>query len=132
MTFWQADFYKVDRTISNGDEVYWQLLICDRAGQILLEQSCPQSEVSSQWLTQQLEPLLAPAKPEGIEIFRPQSFNLFKQTGEQLGLNIIATRRVIALKTRLQERYGEESVKLELPPPQPLPENLWGEQWRFA
>ncbi|TAE50206.1 MAG: DUF1092 family protein, partial [Oscillatoriales cyanobacterium] len=64
--------------------------------------------------------------------------------GKVLGVKVEATRRTAALKTLLQQRDREYSslpnytneayraIDLETPPPIPLPENLWGDTWRFA
>jgi hypothetical protein len=132
MTFWQADFYKHSVAHHQGDEILWELVLCDLQGHILCEQSCPQSQVGSDWLIHQLEPLLSQGKPTALQVFRPQSLGLFCLAGEQLGLAIVATRQTKVLKQLLQKRYGPEAIELDRPPPQPLPENLWGEQWRFA
>jgi hypothetical protein len=82
--------------------------------------------------------------PDVIQVFRPQSLNLITLAGQQLGITVEATRRTPALKQWLQERasqyqqrdnYTGEAynlIALDQPPPVPLPENLWGERWRFA
>jgi hypothetical protein len=132
MTLWQADFYKHAVAHRNGEEILWELILCDVQGNVLCEKSCPQSQASSAWLIVQLESLLTEGKPTAIQVFRPQSLSLFKLAGEQLGLEIVATRQTTMLKALLQKRYGNQALVLDVPPPQPLPENLWGEQWCFA
>ena len=79
-----------------------------------------------------------------IQVFRPQSLSLISAAAKQLGIFVEPTRHTSALKQWLQERlpfwrsqenYTGESydpTALDKPPPTPLPENLWGEQWRFA
>ena len=67
--------------------------------------------------------------PDIIEVFRPQSLSLIEAAGRNLGINVEATRRTFALKQWLQEQHP---LALDKPPPTPLPENLWGEKWRFA
>ena len=61
-----------------------------------------------------------------------------------MGIPVEATRRTLALKRSLIQRAQEypdhpnykeddyDPLAIDKPPPLPLPENLWGEQWRFA
>ena len=79
-----------------------------------------------------------------IQVFRPQSLGLIEAAGKVLGVKVEATRRTAALKVLLQQRAKEYSSmpnytgetyspnRPRLPPPVPLPENLWGDGWRFA
>ncbi|MEQ8973857.1 MAG: Tab2/Atab2 family RNA-binding protein [Coleofasciculus sp. C1-SOL-03] len=144
MNVWQADFYRRPLQNETG-QVLWELLICDPTGNVIYESFCPQPDVTRDWLLSQVQ--VAAAKtglPDAIHVFRPQSFNLFQEVGEQLGVKVEATRRTPALKQRLQERtleypqhqnYTGEAynpLSLDKPPPVPLPENLWGDRWRFA
>lgn len=133
MNIWQADFYKypLENQETNSQ---WQLIICDDQGQIIKEASCQQSAATYHWLMAQLEPIIKQAKPDVIQIFRPQSFNLFKLAAEALNLKIEPTRHTKELKQILKQRYATatyDPVKLEQPPPQPLPDILWGETWQF-
>lgn len=129
MTVWQADFYKkiLEET---GTEKWWQLLICDRQGEIVLSAECPQSEANSDWLGLQLQQIDRNLFPDKIQVFRPQAVGLFGIVGKRLGIKIEETRRTKALKEILKSRFY--LTDLERTPPQPLPENLWGETWRFA
>ncbi len=128
MKIWQADFYR--RPLQNqAGEVWWELRICDRDRVFTYEASCPQSQASAKWLTEQLQLATKNQKPDLIQVFRPQSLNLIKLAAENLGIAVEATRRTFALKQWLQER---QSLEIDRPPPIPLPANLWGEQWRFA
>lgn len=139
MNIWQADFYKRPQTDERG-RVVWELVACDRegsraaarAGNLLYTATCPQTEANSDWLVSQLQRAAGGTLPDRIQVFRPQSLSLLTAAGEKLGVPVEATRRTTALKRILQQRWGDEAITLEKPPPQALPENLWGEQWRFA
>lgn len=139
MRIWQADFYRRPLKDEKGQRL-WELLICDLTGQFTYEALCPQSEANSTWLVSQLQEAAAGNLPEVIQVFRPQSLSLIEAAGKQLGVEVEATRRTAALKQLLQEKaqqypqIGEpyDPLALDKPPPTPLPEMLWGEQWRFA
>lgn len=130
MVVWQADFYK-----HSSNPTQWELIICDTQGQIIHEATCQQAEATYHWLISQLRPMINQHRPDIIQIFRPQSLNLFRLAGEVLDIEIEPTRQTEQLKNILQQRYQTATynpVKLEQPPPQPLPETLWGEKWHFA
>lgn len=144
MSIWQADFYRRPLRDETG-QLLWELLICDITGKVIYQAFCSQLDVSHDWLVSQVE--IAAAKtglPDRIQIFRPQSLNLFEAVGQDLGIKVEATRRTPGLKRQLQQRtleyqhhqhYTGEAYKpldLDKPPPLPLPENLWGDRWRFA
>jgi hypothetical protein len=134
MNIWQADFYK--RPLKNHEgQIIWELLICDREGNIILQSQCSQPEANGEWLTSQIENL-RDQFPDQIQVFRPQSLNLLQIAGEKLGIKITPNRHTLALKNLLKQQAKEYSsynpIKLEKMPPQPLPENLWGEEWRFT
>ncbi|MFP4123092.1 Tab2 family RNA-binding protein [Coleofasciculus sp.] len=144
MNVWQADFYRRPLQDETG-QVLWELLICDTTGNVIYQSFCPQPDVTRDWLLSQVK--IAATKtglPDAIHVFRPQSFNLFQEVGQQLEIKVEATRRTPTLKQRLQERrldyqqhqnYTGEAynpLSLDKPPPVPLPENLWGDRWRFA
>ncbi|EDX72955.1 conserved hypothetical protein [Coleofasciculus chthonoplastes PCC 7420] len=144
MNVWQADFYRRPLQDETG-QILWELLICDTTGNVIYQSFCPQPDVTRDWLVSQVQVSVAKTGlPDAIQVFRPQSFNLFQEVGQQLGIKVEATRRTPALKQRLQERtleypqhenYTGEAynpLSLDKPPPLPLPENLWGDRWRFA
>lgn len=121
------------------EQVLWELLICDTTRNFEYEALCPQSQANSSWLVSQLELAASQNLPDVIQVFRPQSLNLIQSAAQKLGISVEPTRRTFALKQWLQERipkYASSSdynpLALDKPPPTPLPENLWGEQWRFA
>jgi hypothetical protein len=143
MTTWQADFYRRPLRDATG-QVLWELLICDSTRAFAYEALCPQSQANASWLVSQFQQAAGQQLPDAIQVFRPQSLNLIAVAGQKLGIKVSATRYTLALKQWLQERtksyrdrdnYTGEAynpLALDKPPPTPLPEKLWGEQWRFA
>lgn len=143
MRFWQADFYR--RPLRDASEqVLWELLICDPTRTFTYEALCPQSEANATWLVSQIQLAAGQQLPDLIQVFRPQSLSLITSAGERLGIPVEPTRLTFALKQWLQERsplyqsmdnytgVPYNLLALDKPPPTPLPEKLWGEQWRFA
>lgn len=143
MRIWQADFYRRPLRDETGKPL-WELLICDSAQTFQFSALCRQSEANSNWLAAQFQQVPNQKLPDTIQVFRPQSLSLIEAAGKVLGVKVEATRRTAALKTLLQQRAQEYSslpnytneayrpIDLETPPPIPLPENLWGDTWRFA
>lgn len=129
MKIWQADFYRSPLQDAAG-QTLWELLICDPTRSFEYAATCPQSAANSSWVAAQLELAAGETLPDIIQVFRPQSLSLIEWAGRNLGINVEPTRRTFALKQWLQEK--QYPLALEKPPPAPLPENLWGEQWRFA
>jgi RNA-binding protein Tab2/Atab2 len=127
MNIWQADFYRRPLRSETGDPL-WELLICEAEGRVILSAFCLQREANSLWLTQQIQAL--GEVPDRLQVFRPQCLSLMQAACQSLGIAVEATRGTAALKKLIAERYG--AIELEKPPPVPLPENLWGEQWRFG
>lgn len=124
MRIWQADFYRRPQA-----DAFWQLLICDATRSFEYQASCLQSEANSTWVASQIQQAAGGQLPDIIQVFRPQSLSLIEAAVRNLGINVEATRRTFALKQWLQEQHP---LALDKPPPTPLPENLWGEKWRFA
>ncbi|HAZ44299.1 MAG TPA: hypothetical protein DDW76_09970 [Cyanobacteria bacterium UBA11369] len=143
MMIWQADFYRRPLKDEKGKPL-WELSICDETGNFKHQAFCPQSEANATWLANQFRIASSGKLPDKIQVFRPQSLSLIETAAQQLGIAVEATRRTNTLKQWLQEKAqqyphmsnytGEpyQSITLDKPPPVPLPENLWGEQWRFA
>jgi hypothetical protein len=137
MKKWQIDFHKLPLVDKSN---LWELLICDDHGSIIHEARCLQSQANSDWLVTQLSHALEKDRPDVIQVFRPQILGLLTIAAQQLGIEIEATRRTNVLKKELKKRASNYTntipnyapVALEKPPPQALPENLWGEQWNFA
>ncbi|MDZ8054171.1 MAG: Tab2/Atab2 family RNA-binding protein [Aulosira sp. ZfuVER01] len=129
MKIWQADFYRSPQQNPTG-QIIWELLICDATRNLEYVATCPQSEANSSWLTDQIQLAASEHLPNAIQVFRPQSLSLIEAAGRNLGISVEPTRRTLALKQWLQEKQYPTAI--DKPPPVPLPENLWGEQWRFA
>ncbi|MDJ0580763.1 Tab2/Atab2 family RNA-binding protein [Crocosphaera sp.] len=130
MIIWQADFYK-HLSQENEDNTVWNLIVCDQNSSIIHQGSCQQSEANSNWLITELESLVKQYSPDLIKVFRPQCLSLFQLFGKTLGVKIEASRRTPQLKQILKEKFPS-SLKLKQLPPQAVPENLWGDKWRFA
>jgi hypothetical protein len=143
MLIWQADFYRRPLQDTSGQPL-WELLICDPSRNVEYLAFCPQSNANSTWLTQQLQQATETDKPDVIWVFRPQSLSLIQTAATALGIRVEPNRRTSTLKQWLQQRSQEYSqfpgytnepykpIDLDKPPPVPIPENLWGEVWRFA
>ncbi|NJL87842.1 MAG: DUF1092 family protein [Leptolyngbyaceae cyanobacterium SM1_1_3] len=145
MTLWQADFYRRP-LLSPAGQPLWELLLCDETFSFTFGATCLQAEATAQWLQDQLAIALAKTEtaPEAIAVFRPQCLSLIQTACQPLGLAVTATRYTPALQHWLRQRQqwyptlanysGEayDALALERPPPLPLPENLWGDRWRFA
>ncbi|MFN6567091.1 Tab2/Atab2 family RNA-binding protein [Dendronalium sp. ChiSLP03b] len=129
MKIWQADFYRSPLQEVSG-QVLWELLICDATRSFEYAATCPQSAANSSWVADQIQLAAGEKLPDLIQVFRPQSLSLIQAAGRNLGINVEPTRRTLALKQWLQEK--QYPLALDKPPPTPLPENLWGEEWRFA
>ncbi len=128
-SIWQVDFY---RTATSSQQTLWELVVCDEATQTVETRSCYQSQATVDWLVEQLTDIADGTLPETIRVFRPESLQLLQLAGQRLGITVEGTRRTPFLKQVLRDRAGEERIKVESPPPQPLPDHLWGQQWQFA
>ena len=130
MNIWQVDFYK--SSVKNEEHQIWELSIINPIDNFNYTVFCPQSDVNSNWLINQLENAGKQQGflPDKIQLFRPQALNLIKIASEKLNIKIEPTRRTLILKQWLESKGNK--IILDQPPPQPLPENLWGEKWRFA
>ncbi|MBE9256262.1 Tab2/Atab2 family RNA-binding protein [Dolichospermum sp. LEGE 00246] len=126
---WQADFYRSPLQNVEG-QVLWELLVCDETRSFEFTASCLQSQANSTWLVQQLQLAGKDKLPDLIQVFRPQSLSLMTIAANNLGIRVEATRRTLALKQWLAAK--QYSLTMDKLPPLPLPENLWGEEWRFA
>jgi hypothetical protein len=149
MKIWQADFYHHPSSSSN--ERQWALLICDsncdsegnspdqNTNQIIkpiYTTQCLSSDANADWLEQQILLAAAGKLPTKIQVFRPQSLGLISVAAAKLGIKVEATRNTQILKQLLREQYQDQPsynpTFLEQPPPQALPEDLWGDEWQIA
>lgn len=145
MSIWQVDFYRRPLHDETGHPL-WELVLLDGDRTPLSPIFCSQPAATAAWLTAQLQQVIQAAgeAPKAIQVFRPQAATLLTAAAQPLGIPVELTRHTPALKQFLQERALQyrtmpnytaqpyEPVKLEQPPPLPLPESVWGEQWRFA
>ncbi|NJL83196.1 MAG: DUF1092 family protein [Chloroflexaceae bacterium] len=133
---WQVDFYRRPLIDEQGQPL-WELLVCSDS--LAYSAWCPQAQASADWLVAQL-PQVAAQLPDRLQVFRPQSLGLLELAGQRLGIKVEATRRTPLLKAELQRRAADyagpsqayDPLALEQPPPQALPESLWGDRWRFG
>ncbi|ELS05375.1 Protein of unknown function (DUF1092) [Xenococcus sp. PCC 7305] len=135
MTIWQSDFYHYPKI-----EPQWQLVICSSDGKLIHETNCSAAQVNAKWLTKQLQQAAQGKLPTKIQVFRPQIVGLFEIATQELGIELETTRRTNALKEKLQnyspinskdKSKNNNSFDVEKPPPQGVPEDLWGENWNF-
>lgn len=145
MIIWEADLYRRP-LLSENKEPLWELLVCDVSFQFTYAATVPQSQVDSQWLAQQLQTALQKSgqQPTQLRVFRPQSLSLLSTAAEPLGISVAPWRYTATLKQWLVQRASwypsqpnfsgasYEPLLLEQPAPKPVPEDLWGEQWRFG
>lgn len=109
----------------------WYLLICTAQGQVMHEAIAPHAAINATWLAQQLAPLQQ-EQSTTIQLFRPQILGLWEVATRELPFTIEPTRRTDALKLLLSQRWSVDAIKLESPPPQPLPDELWGKHWQLG
>jgi RNA-binding protein Tab2/Atab2 len=147
MEVWQVDFYRRPLQDNEGNPL-WELVICDSVGGFTAREFCPQPQANAAWLTAQLQRFLhSRERPSRLQVFRPQSLSLLQAASQPLEIPVEATRRTPALKQFLQKLADQyrtlpnyvgqagksyDPIALHQPPPVPLPENLWGDRWRFG
>jgi hypothetical protein len=145
MDIWEADFYRRPLQNTAGDSI-WELVLCSASGDRTHTARCPQPGATATWLTQQLQHYFPAEQRSSLQlrVFRPQSLNLLEAACLPLGIALLPTRRTPALKQFLHEQaklyptlpeyvlQPYQPIALELPPPAPLAENLWGDRWQFA
>ena len=145
MVIWQADLHRPPLTDEQGQPL-WEFLLCDPQFKFSYGALVPQAQLNSGWVAEQLKQAIhrAGETPDRLQFFRPQAESLLRLASEALGIDIEPTRQTPTLHRWLQQRTqwypslqghtgeGYAPLRLDSPPPQPLPEELWGEQWRFA
>lgn len=135
MIIWQSDLYHYPLT-----EPQWQLVICSCDHSLIHQVQCSASQVNAAWLTEQLQQGAKGQPPTKIQIFRPQIVGLFQLATQSLGIELETTRLTPALKEKLLAYFPPNSLRklsqkllgIDQPPPQALPEDLWGENWNFV
>jgi len=145
MSIWEVDFFRRPLKDPQG-QFLWELLICNASRSFQFSSFCPQRSANSAWLLFQFRQAASTTQtlPKRMRVFRPQSLSLIEAACKTLNIPVEPTRRTAALKQWLRERASQypsmegytgelyTPTKLDQPPPLPLPENLWGEQWQFA
>lgn len=138
MKIWQSDLF---RNLSSPEiQDRWLLIICDREGNLIYQAECEQSKLNATWLTNQLKEAIQDSPPDKIQIFRPQITGLFSLATESLNVSLETTRRTPAIKQKIRQytennlsvKSGTNYLSLDRPPPQNLPENIWGNNWNFV
>lgn len=143
---WQMDFTAVPLRDEQGRRV-WELLVCDPTGQFRQARYCSNQEVNSTWVAQQLQDYLeaAPQTPSAIRVFRARMSSILQRACNAVGIPMLPSRRVYALKAWQRERaeqvypyeaqftYSPEPpVEPDPPDPTRLPDKLQGERWAFV
>ncbi|MFS8796856.1 Tab2/Atab2 family RNA-binding protein [Synechococcus sp. R70.1] len=143
---WQMDFNAVPLRDAQDRRV-WELLVCDPGGQFRQAKYCSNQEVNSTWVAQQLRSYLeaAPQPPSAIRVFRARMSSILQRACNAVGIPMLPSRRVYALKAWMRERaeqvYPQETqftyspeppVEPDPPDPVPLPDKLQGERWAFV
>tara|TARA_Y100001968_G_scaffold310906_1_gene332316 strand:- start:21400 stop:22290 length:891 start_codon:yes stop_codon:yes gene_type:complete len=111
---WELDFYSRPIIESNGKK-RWELLISSTqnfSGEnpFRWEKKCSAAEVNSIWLTKALNEALQEAKIEGWEtplrlrFWRPSMKTIIKRAGENVGIDVISSRRTYSLIDWITER----------------------------
>lgn len=140
MNIWQADFYY--HPLNTGQDRQWELVICEgiisdnNLIKPIYTVQCSSANANASWLEQQILLAAKGKLPDRIQVFRPQALGLISVAAQKLGIEVEATRNTEALKQVLSERFKHNPnynpIALEKPPPQALPENLWGDEWQIA
>ncbi len=153
---WELDFYSRPILESDGKK-RWELLITtsedpSRSKFFRWEKRCPAEEVNSVWLSSALKEALKEAQNQGWDIpiklrcWRSSMRTMVKRAAEEIGLEVISSRRTYALVEWLAERErdlypleeGYMQGPLAPPPtpilnqPLPLPEVARGDAWSLA
>ena len=155
-TDWEIDFYS--RPILDKDgKKRWELLITSTNDfkdkkTFKWEKICPASNVNSIWLKEALEEAIKEAKDQGwdkpsvIRCWRSSMKTMIKRAAEQIGIELISSRRAYSLIEWLIDRernlYPQQEgyTGVNLAPPSnpitnqaiPLPEEVRGDSWSFA
>jgi hypothetical protein len=138
MNIWQSDLFR--NSSSTQVKNQWLLIICDRNGHLVSQAQCEQSQVNATWLTDRLQQAIQDKPLDKIQIFRPQIIGLFSLATKNLNVSLETTRRISAIKEKVLQYTknnlsvvsGKNDLGLDRPPPQNLPENIWGKDWNLV
>ena len=153
---WEIDFYSRPITDEDGKK-RWELLITSTNNfkekeTFRWEKICPASSVNSIWLKDALEEAINQANSEGWETpsifrcWRASMKTMIKRAADQIGIELISSRRTYSLLEWLLERersfypLQKGYIGVNLAPPStpinnqpiPLPEEIRGDSWSFA
>ena len=155
-TDWEIDFYSRPILEENGKK-RWELLITSTNDfkdkkTFKWEKICPASNVNSLWLKDALEEAINDANLQGwdtpsvLRCWRSSMKTMIKRAADQIGIELISSRRTYSLLEWLMDRERNLYPKLKgytgvnLAPPSnpitnqaiPLPEEVRGDSWSFA
>ena len=153
---WEIDFYSRPIIEENGKK-RWELLITStnnfkEKNIFRWEKICPASNVNSIWLKEALEEAIKEAHSQGwnsppvLRCWRASMKTMIKRAADQVGIELISSRRTYSLLEWLLEReryfYPQQNgyIPVPLAPPSnpiknqpiPLPEEVRGDSWSFA
>jgi len=153
---WEIDFYSRPVIDENGKK-RWELLITSTNNfkdkkTFKWEKFCPASTVNSIWLKDALEEAINEARDQGwaapsvIRCWRSSMKTMIKRAANQIGIELISSRRTYSLLEWLIDRESNFYPKqkgytgINLAPPSnpitnqaiPLPEEVRGDSWSFA
>ncbi len=155
-TDWEIDFYSRPILEEDGKK-RWELLITSTNNfkdktTFKWEKICPASNVNSIWLKEALEEAINEAykqgweKPSVLRCWRSSMKTMIKRAADQIGIELISSRRTYSLIEWLNDRekniYPKQKgyIGVNLAPPLdpiqnqaiPLPEEVRGDSWSFA
>ena len=155
-TDWEIDFYSRPILDKNGKK-RWELLITNTNNfkdkkTFKWEKICPASSVNSIWLKDALEEAINEANHQGwdrpsvLRCWRSSMKTMIKRAADQIGIELISSRRTYSLLEWLIERernyYPQQEgyTGVNLAPLSnpienqaiPLPEEVRGDSWSFA
>ncbi len=153
---WEIDFYSRPITEDDGKK-RWELLITNSNSikekeTFKWEKICPASNVNSIWLKEALQEAINEANEQGWEApsvlrcWRSPMKTMIKRAADQIGIELISSRRTYSLLEWLIEReryfYPKQPgyIAVPLTPPSipiksqpiPLPEEVRGDSWCLA
>ena len=153
---WEIDFYSRP-IIENDGKKRWELLISStnnfkETKTFRWEKICPASCVNSIWLKEALLEAIKSANEQGwdspslLRCWRSSMKTMIKRAADQIGIDLISSRRTYSLLEWLMERerdfYPQQNgyAGVNLAPPSnpiknqpiPLPEEVRGDSWSFA
>jgi hypothetical protein len=137
MTIWQVDLQRLPSSDRAGRPL-WELRVCEAQGNWCDRQRCAQPDLTVAWLQGQLAAWqVNHDPPQKLQVFRPQCLSLIQQAAAADALTVEPCRQPLALQRWLYSLRAEFSgdfdpLAIEKSPPEPLPERLLGERWRFA